>query len=168
MPAVNKVILVGNVGRDPEVRDTPSGSKVASFSLATTERFNDQQGNKQEKTEWHNLVAWNKQAETIQQYVKTGTPLYIEGSLQTRSWDDQATGQKKYKTEIVVRTFQFLGQGNQTGQNQSGQGSQPTGGQQGYQAPSQGYQGAQGYQQPQQQQQDQFGGAPAPEDDLPF
>ena len=109
MAALNKVQIIGNLGRDPEVRDTPSGQKVANFSIATTERYNDQQGNRQEKTEWHNLVAWGKPAEVIGQYAKKGTAMYIEGSLSTKSWDQE--GQKKYKTEIVVRNFQFLGGG---------------------------------------------------------
>lgn len=146
MAAVNKVILIGNVGQDPITRETPNGAKVANFSLATTERFTDQHGNKQEKTEWHSIVAWNKQAETIQQYVKKGSPLYIEGSIQTRKWKDTTTNQDKYKTEILVRSFQFLGGGQSGGQSQPT--NQPT--QSGYSAPSQDF------------------GSQAPEDDLPF
>jgi len=108
MASVNKVILVGSVGKDPEVKMTPTGQKVASFSIATTERYNDQQGNKQEKTEWHNIVAWRRLAEIIEQYVKKGSSLYIEGKLTTRSWDDPQ-GQKKYRSEIIANSIQMLG-----------------------------------------------------------
>lgn len=160
MAAVNKVILVGNMGRDPEIRETPTGQKVANFSIATTERYNDQQGNRQEKTEWHNLVAWNRQAEVIQQYARKGTSMYIEGSLSTRSWDDQTSGQKRYRTEIVVRNFQFLGGGQ--GGGQSG-GASSQGSQSGYSAPASG--GQSGYTAP---ATEDFGSGSSPEDDLPF
>lgn len=154
MAVVNKVILIGNLGRDPEVKQTPSGSKVANFSIATTEKYKDQQGNNQEKTEWHNLVAWNRQAEVIEQYARKGTSLYVEGSLSTRSWDDQATGQKRYKTEIVVRSFQFLGS---KSDNQGG-----------YSTQSQSA-GASGYNSPNTNTNNDFGGGNnAPDDDLPF
>ncbi len=108
MASVNKVILVCNLGRDPEVSMISSGQKVAKFSIATTERYQDQQGNKQEKTEWHNIVAWKRLAEIIEQYVKKGTAVYIEGKLQTSSWDDDQ-GNKKYKTEIIANNLQMLG-----------------------------------------------------------
>lgn len=99
---VNKAILLGNVGKDPEIRSTNGGSLVASFSLATADRQKDGQGSWQEKTEWHNLVAFNRTAEIVRDYVKKGDRLYIEGKIQTRSWDDRDSGLKKYRTEIFV------------------------------------------------------------------
>ncbi len=107
---VNKVILIGNLGRDPEVRSTPSGQPVASFTLATNRRWRDKTGQKQEQTEWHSIVVWGKQAEIAGQYLTKGKQIYLEGRLQTRSWDDRQTGEKKYKTEIVCDNFQMLGQ----------------------------------------------------------
>lgn len=106
---VNKVILVGNLGRDPEVRSIPSGQSVASFSLATSRRWRDREGQRQEQTEWHNIVCWGKQAEIAGQYLTKGKQIYVEGRLQTRSWDDRNTGEKKYRTEIVCDNFQMLG-----------------------------------------------------------
>ena len=113
---VNKAIIIGNLGRDPEVRFTPSGRAVAKFSVATTEKWTDQQGQKQEKTEWHNIVVWGKQAETCGQYLSKGRQVYVEGRLQTRNWEDQQ-GQKRYTTEIVANTVQFLGAGAAAGTN---------------------------------------------------
>lgn len=110
MAAVNKVILIGNLGRDPEMRKTPGGSSVVSFSMATTEKYSDKNGQKKEQTEWHNIVAWNRTAETIEQYCKKGDPIYIEGKLRTQSWEDN--GNRRYRTEIIVSTFQFLNKGN--------------------------------------------------------
>lgn len=107
---VNKVILIGNLGRDPEVRSTPSGQPVASFTLATSRRWRDKNGQRQEQTEWHSIVVWGKQAEIAGQYLTKGKQVYVEGRLQTRSWDDRNTGEKKYKTEIICDTFQMLGQ----------------------------------------------------------
>jgi single-strand DNA-binding protein len=107
---VNKVILIGNLGRDPEVRSTPSGQPVASFTLATSRKWRDKSGQRQEQTEWHSIVVWGKQAEIAGQYLTKGKQIYIEGRLQTRSWDDRNTGEKKYKTEIICDTFQMLGQ----------------------------------------------------------
>jgi single-strand DNA-binding protein len=107
---VNKVILVGNLGRDPEVRSTPSGQPVATFTLATSRRWRDKNGQKQEQTEWHTVVVWGKQAEIAGQYLTKGKQVYVEGRLQTRSWDDRNTGEKRYKTEVVCDTFQMLGQ----------------------------------------------------------
>lgn len=105
---VNKVILIGNLGSDPEVRYTPDGVPVANFSLATTESWNDRNtGERQERTEWHRLVLWRRQAEVAQQYLKKGSKVYVEGKLQTRSWDDQS-GQKRYTTEVVVFDMQML------------------------------------------------------------
>jgi single-strand DNA-binding protein len=106
---VNKVILIGNLGRDPEVRSTPSGQPVASFSLATSRKWKDKTGNRQEETEWHNIVVWGKQAEIAGQYLKKGKQIYLEGRLQTRSWDDKQSGEKKYRTEVVCDNFQMLG-----------------------------------------------------------
>ena len=106
---VNKVILIGNLGRDPEVRSTPSGQPVATFTLATSRRWKDKNGQKQEQTEWHQIVVWGKQAEIAGQYLTKGKQVYIEGRLQTRSWDDRQTGEKKYRTEVVCDTFQMLG-----------------------------------------------------------
>jgi single-strand DNA-binding protein len=106
--SVNKVILLGNVGKDPEIRSTPGGTMVASFSLATSDRTKDQQGNWQDRTEWHNLVAFQRTAEIIRDYVKKGNKLYVEGRIQTRTWDDKESGQKKYRTEIIVNDLSLL------------------------------------------------------------
>lgn len=105
----NKALLLGNVGKDPEIRSTNSGTIVATFSLATADRQKDSSGNWTENTEWHNLVAFNRTAEVIRDYVKKGTQLFIEGKIQTRSWDDKATGEKKYRTEILVDQLTLLG-----------------------------------------------------------
>jgi single-strand DNA-binding protein len=106
--SVNKVILLGNVGKDPEVKFLPSGLPVANLTLATSERFKDKSGEWQDKTEWHNLTAYQRLAEIIRDYVKKGNKLYVEGRIQTRSWDDQASGQKKYRTEIIVNELVLL------------------------------------------------------------
>lgn len=127
---INKVILVGNVGQDPEVRytgDASNGAKVATLRLATTERYRDRNGNLQEHTEWHSVVAWRNTADVIEKYVRKGTQLYIEGRLRTRSWDDQA-GNKRYTTEILADTLQLLGR------KSDNPGSQQQGA---YQAPAQ-------------------------------
>src|SRR6201997_729261 len=107
--SVNKIILLGNVGKDPEIRATGGGMMVANFSLATTDRAKDASGNWTDKTEWHNLVAFQRTAEIVRDYVKKGSQLYIEGKIQTRSWDDKESGQKKYRTEILVNDLQLLG-----------------------------------------------------------
>src|SRR3954452_24572579 len=106
--SVNKVILLGNVGKDPEIRSSAGGTMVANFTLATSDRQKDQQGNWQDRTEWHNLVAFKRTAEIIRDYVKKGSKLYVEGKIQTRSWDDKETGAKRYKTEILVNDFSLL------------------------------------------------------------
>jgi single-strand DNA-binding protein len=106
---VNKVILIGNLGRDPEVRSTPSGQPVASFTLATSRRWRDKSGQKQEQTEWHQIVVWGKQAEIAGQYLTKGKQIYLEGRLQTRSWDDRQSGEKRYRTEVICENFQMLG-----------------------------------------------------------
>jgi single-strand DNA-binding protein len=106
--SVNKVILIGNLGKDPEVKVTPSGTTVAKFSVATNERYKDKTGQWQDRTEWHNVVAWQRTAEIISEYVKKGSKVYIEGSLRTNSWDDKNTGEKKYRTEIWVNDLVLL------------------------------------------------------------
>ncbi|MCX6294880.1 MAG: single-stranded DNA-binding protein [Bacteroidetes bacterium] len=107
MAGVNKVILVGNLGKDPEVRYLEGGAAVANFSLATTETYKDKTGNRQEQTEWHNVVVWRGLAEIAEKYLKKGMTIYIEGKLRTRSWDDKE-GHKRYTTEIVGDTFTIL------------------------------------------------------------
>lgn len=106
--SVNKVILVGNLGKDPEIKYTPSGTPVAKFSLATNERYKDKGGEWQDRTEWHNIVAWQRLAEIVGEYVKKGSKLYIEGRLQTSSWEDKQSGEKKYRTEIVAQDLVLL------------------------------------------------------------
>ena len=108
MASVNKVILIGNLGRDPELRYTQSGQAVANFTLATTERFSNREGERQERTEWHRIVAWGRTAELCAQYLAKGRSVYIEGRLQTREWEDKE-GQKRRTTEITAQTVQFLG-----------------------------------------------------------
>ena len=105
---INKVILVGRLGKDPEIRSTPQGTSVARFTVATDEKFTDRAGEKQERTEWHNITAWGKLAEICGQYLKKGKLVYIEGSIRTDSWDDKESGQKKYRTEIVANTMKML------------------------------------------------------------
>ncbi len=107
--SVNKVILIGNLGKDPEVKYTPSGMAVARFTMATTDRIKDKDGNWQDRTEWHNLVAFQRTAEIAAEYLKKGNKVYIEGRLHNDSWDDKETGQKKYKTEIIVNDLVLLG-----------------------------------------------------------
>jgi len=122
--SVNKVILLGNLGKDPEVKYTPQGTPVAKFSLATNERFKDKDGNWQDRTEWHNITAWARTAEIAGEYLKKGSKCYIEGSLRTHSWDDKQTGQKKYMTEIVVNDLVLLsGRGEGAGGGDSAGGS---------------------------------------------
>ena len=110
MGSVNKVILVGNLGRDAELRYTPGGAAVSTLNLATTEVWNDKQGQKQEKTEWHRIVLWGKQAESLQEYLVKGKQIYVEGRLQTRQWDDKE-GNKRYTTEIKADRITLLGGG---------------------------------------------------------
>jgi single-strand DNA-binding protein len=109
MASVNKVILVGNLGRDPELRYTPSGQPVANFSIATSESWNKKDGSgREERTEWHRIVAWGRTAELCAQYLAKGRTVYIEGRLQTREWENKE-GQKQRTTEVVAQTVQFLG-----------------------------------------------------------
>ena len=105
---VNKVLLLGNVGKDPEIASTNGGTLVAKLSLATSERFKDKQGEWQDRTEWHNLVAYARGAEILRDYVHKGSKLYVEGRLTTRSWDDRESGKKVYRTEIVVGDISLL------------------------------------------------------------
>ena len=152
---VNKVILIGNVGADPELRYTPGGTAVSNFNMATNESWTDSGGEKQERTEWHRIVVWGRLAEICNQYLRKGSKVYIEGRLQTRSWEGQ-DGQKRYTTEVVARDMQMLDSRDEMGGAMDGGGySQPA---------------AQPAGQPAQQ-----GGAPEPEpppyaadDDLPF
>ena len=133
--SLNKAMLIGNVGKDPEVRylDGSNGqAKVATFTLATTERYRDRSGEVRENTEWHNIVAWRNTADVVEKFVKKGTQVYIEGRIRTRSWDDQS-GNKKYTTEIIADNLQLLGK----------RAENPAGGQGGYAAPAN-----QGYSQP--------------------
>ncbi len=168
--SVNKVILVGNLGKDPELRYTPSGAAVATFSLATTNPFKDREGNKQ--TEWHNIVAWRQLAEICGKYLHKGKQVYIEGRIQTRSYDDR-DGNKRYITEIVAEQMQMLGSRDEQGggygggQQADGYGGQPQGGSQeepqqgrsgGGQKPSQGGQKGGGFSEP----------VFNPDDEIPF
>ncbi|MEW5925412.1 MAG: single-stranded DNA-binding protein [Candidatus Zixiibacteriota bacterium] len=108
MAGVNKAILIGNLGKDPELRYTPGGQAVATFSLATSEKWRDKDGVMQDKTEWHNIVVWGRQAEIAKEYLAKGRSVYLEGRIQTRSWEDK-DGNKRYTTEIVAQRLQFLG-----------------------------------------------------------
>lgn len=111
--SINKVMLIGNLGSDPELRFTPNGVQVANFSLATTESWTDKSGERQERTEWHRIVLWRRLAEIAGQYLKKGSKIYIEGKLQTRSWEDQ-NGQKRYTTEVVANSMEMLDGGQAT------------------------------------------------------
>ncbi|RJX31451.1 MAG: single-stranded DNA-binding protein [Desulfarculus sp.] len=136
---INKVILIGNLGADPELKYTPSGTPVCTLRLATSESFKDREGNQQERTEWHRVVAWSKLGEIAAQYLSKGRQVYVEGSIRTRSWEGQ-NGEKRYMTEIVARDIQFLG--GQGGGGQAG-GGQGGGG-------------------------EDLGGPPSTDDDIPF
>lgn len=107
MAGVNKVILVGNLGKDPEVRHLEGGASVANFPVATTESYKDKSGNRTEQTEWHNIVVWRGLADVAEKYLKKGMTIYLEGKIRTRSWDDKE-GIKRYTTEIVADTFTIL------------------------------------------------------------
>jgi single-strand DNA-binding protein len=107
--SLNKVMLIGNLGKDPEVKYTPSGTPVAKLTLATNERFKDKDGQWADRTEWHNIVLWQRLAEIAGEYLKKGSKVYIEGRLQTRSWDDKQTNQKRYMTEVIASDLLLLG-----------------------------------------------------------
>lgn len=165
---INKAILVGNVGQDPEIRytgDVNNGTKVATFRLATTERYRDRNGNLQEHTEWHSIVVWRNTADVVEKYVKKGTQVYVEGRIRTRSWDDQS-GNKRYTTEIVADTLQLLGRKPEGQSQQGGYGQQP-GYNQPYQQSQPAYQQP-AYQQPVPQPQAKPFAEPQADDDLPF
>ncbi|MFZ2500592.1 MAG: single-stranded DNA-binding protein [Minisyncoccia bacterium] len=121
---LNKVILYGNLTRDPELKALPSGSNVVSFGLATNRTYKDKNGQKQEATEFHNIVAFGRTADVIAQYCKKGRPIFVEGRLQTRSWDDKETGKKNYRTEIVIDTFQFGADGGKPGSSATSGGNE--------------------------------------------
>ncbi len=142
MAGVNKVILIGNLGKDPEVRYTQSGTAVTNFSLATNEQFTKKDGNREDRTEWHNIVAWGRTAELCSQYLSKGRQVYLEGRLQTREWEDRE-GNKRRTTEVVANTVQFLG--NRGAGGGGGGGGRPAGNEDGGQSP-----------------------APAADDDIPF
>ncbi len=160
MASLNKVMLIGNLGKDPEVRAIPSGVKVANFPIATSESYNDKNGQRVEKTEWHNIVMWRGLAEVAEKYLKKGNPVFIEGKLQTRSWDDQ-NGQKRYMTEIVADNMVMLGgrRDGGGGDSEGGYGGGSYGGRSGGGGYSRGEGGG-----------SSSGGntPPPPEDDLPF
>jgi len=140
MPYLNKVMLIGNLGKDPEIRVNPNGGrKRVSFSLATSRRYRDNNGEQKEQTDWHNIIGWGKVADVFEQLgIRKGTTLYVEGSITNRSWTDQTTGQKQYTTEINMDSFQLLTpRQQQSNGNGYGQGQQ----RQAYQQPQE----AQGY-----------------------
>lgn len=160
---VNKVILVGNLGNDPEVRYMPNGNAVANLSLATSESWKDQQGQVQGRTEWHRLTMYRKLAEIAGEYLKKGSQIYVEGKLQTRKWQDQQ-GHDKYTTEVIVDQMQMLG-------GREGGGNSQQGNRQGYQSQSQGS-GQNRQPQQQSQQEPPASGMQVPDfdfdDDIPF
>ncbi|HEY4514233.1 MAG TPA: single-stranded DNA-binding protein [Candidatus Paceibacterota bacterium] len=112
---INKVILFGNLTRDPELKSLPSGMNVVNFSIATNRIFRDREGKKQEQADFHNIVVFGRQADTVAQYMKKGGSVFVEGRLQTRSWDDKGTGEKKYRTEVVADRVQFGPKGGSSG-----------------------------------------------------
>ncbi|HBF43431.1 MAG TPA: single-stranded DNA-binding protein [Desulfobacteraceae bacterium] len=125
MAGINKVILVGRLGRDPEVKYTPSGAAVANFSIATSEQWKDKEtGEKQERTEWHKIVAWRRLGEICGEYLHKGSQIYIEGRLQTRSWEDR-DGNKRYTTEVIAQNMQMLDAMNKGGRAESQEGRLP-------------------------------------------
>jgi single-strand DNA-binding protein len=154
--SVNKAILVGRLGKDPETRYTPGGQGVCNFNLATDETYKDRNGERQKRTEWHRIVLWGKLAEIAQQYLKKGTLVYIEGRIQTRQWEDKTTGQKRYSTEIVGNVMRMLSSRGETGATS---------------APSMGGGSSADADFPQVGAEDVSGGAPGPDisdEDIPF
>jgi single-strand DNA-binding protein len=121
--SVNKVILLGNLGKDPEVKYTPSGTAVAKLTVATNDRYKDKEGQWQDRTEWHNVVLWQRLAEIAGEYLKKGSKVYIEGKLQTRSWEDKQTNQKKYMTEVVGNDIVLLSSRGEGGDSARGAGA---------------------------------------------
>lgn len=125
MAGLNKVMIIGNLGRDPEMRYTPSGSPVTNFSVAVSRRRTTPEGESTEETEWFNVACWNKLAEIANQYLTKGKQVYIEGRLRTHSWDDKTTGEKKYRTEVVANDIQFIGQRGEAGGDFDGGNDRP-------------------------------------------
>lgn len=117
---MNKAILLGNLGKDPELRSTASGHPVGNFSIATNRRWKDQKGERQEQTEWHSVVVFGRQAEIAAEYLKSGNQVLVEGRIQTRSWEDQKTGETKYRTEVVCERLELLGQSQRSSGNSGG------------------------------------------------
>jgi single-strand DNA-binding protein len=157
--SINKITLLGNVGKDPEIRSSASGVMVANLTLATSDRFQDAQGNWQDRTEWHTLVAFKRTAEIVRDYVKKGSKLYIEGKLQTRSWDDKESGAKRYRTEIIVNELILL----------SGREEGSGGGQGGYSRPASSSSSTASFdQRPPAGQDDIAQSAEISDDDIPF
>lgn len=152
MAGVNKVILIGNLGADPEVRFTPGGQAVANFRIATSENWTDKQGQKQERTEWHRIVVWGKLGELCGQYLAKGRQCYVEGRLQTREWTDKE-GKKNYTTEVVATNVTFLGGRDGAGPRADGGG--------GYRAPDDGMMPPPGMDEP-------MGGMGGTDEDIPF
>jgi single-strand DNA-binding protein len=145
MASINKVILIGNLGADPEMRNTPSGQPVTTLRLATNERWTGKNGEQNERTEWHRVIVWGKQAEICNEYLRKGRQVYVEGRIQTREWQDKE-GQKRYTTEIVAQTVQMLGSRGEGGGGGGGRGGEG-------------------------QVEEEYAGEPAasaPDDDLPF
>jgi single-strand DNA-binding protein len=147
---VNRVMLLGNLGKDPEVRFTPSGSAVCNFTIATNESWTDKNGQKQDRTEWHRIVVWGKMGELCGEYLKKGRQCFVEGKLQTREWNDKE-GKKNYTTEIVAQNVQFLGTGGGAGAPRTDSTARRGSGDEGSAPPPM----------------DDFGGPP-PTDDIPF
>ena len=164
MSSLNKAMLIGNLGQDPEVRYTQSNTAVATLSIATSERYKDSNGEYQEKTEWHRVVAWGRTAEICQQYLTKGSKVYIEGPIQTRQWEDK-DGQKRYTTEIKALQLTMLDSRSSGGGNQQMGGGQP---QQNRGNQNQGNQGNQGGNKPMSSNVEQDSNFDDMDDDLPF
>lgn len=167
MASLNKVMIIGNLGRDPEIRTTPSGAKVANFSVATNESYTDRNGQRVDRTEWHRMVLWRGLADIAEKYLRKGSTAYFEGKLSTRSWEDTA-GQKRYSTEIVVDSMQMMG--SRPGSAGGGEGGGGSFGNEGRFEPPANSNANQG--QPRYEEQ-QFSGSgaassPADDEDLPF
>lgn len=161
MGSVNKVILVGNLGADPELKYTPSNRPVCNLSIATNEVFKDKGGQRQERTEWHRVTVWGEQAENCSKYLGKGRMVYIEGRLQTRSWDDKTDGKKRYSTEIVADRVTFLGTGGggaEGGARRGGGGGGRSWGEEGQSSPAGAAAEPEGH----------GGGPPPSDDDIPF
>jgi len=126
MGSLNKVLLLGNLGADPEVRHTPGGVPVATLRMATNRVFTDRSGNRQTQTEWHRVILWNKMAEIAGQYLRKGRQVFIEGRLQTRQWEDKQTGQQRYTTEVIADNMVLVGSRGDAGDTPEGAASEPT------------------------------------------